>query len=134
MKKEKQEEKKELISCADKKCPFHGEIKVRGREYKGTVLKKFPKRVVIEFQKTIYIRKFERYANRKTRLHAWLPACLSEEIKVGDYIKVGECRPLSKIIHFVVIKKLNSDLQFQDRQKSENVKISEVKKISGEEK
>ena len=31
---------------------------------------------------------------------------MANEINVGDYIKVVECRPLSKIIHFVVIEKV----------------------------
>jgi len=31
---------------------------------------------------------------------------MEKEINLGDLIKVQECRPLSKIIHFVVIKKL----------------------------
>ena len=31
---------------------------------------------------------------------------MENEIKVGDLIRVHECRPLSKIIHFVVVKKL----------------------------
>ncbi len=29
--------------------------------------------------------------------------------KAGDLIKVQECRPLSKIIHFVVLGKVNQD-------------------------
>ncbi|MBU1129409.1 MAG: 30S ribosomal protein S17, partial [Nanoarchaeota archaeon] len=30
------------------------------------------------------------------------------EINIGDLIKVQECRPLSKIIHFMVIEKIKS--------------------------
>ena len=82
-------------------------INLRGRSFKGTVIKKFPKRVVIEFPRTLYIKKYERYLKRKTKLHAWLPQDLSEKINLGDYIEIKECRPLSKIIHFVVIKKIN---------------------------
>jgi len=70
------------------------------------VEKKFPRRVVIEFERMIYVRKYERYAKEKTRIHARLPDCMKEEVNVGDIIKVQECRPLSKIIHFVVIKKI----------------------------
>jgi len=30
------------------------------------------------------------------------------DVNVGDYIRIRECRPLSKIIHFVVIEKVKS--------------------------
>ncbi len=98
----------EKISCADKQCPFHGNLKVRGRSFKGFVVRKFDRRVAIEFERIVYIRKYERYMKKKTRIHARLPDCLKREIEIGDYIEVKECRPLSKIIHFVVIKKIKS--------------------------
>lgn len=74
----------------------------RGRVFQGFVTKKFAKRVVIEFERTIYIKKYERFAKDKTRLHARVPEGL--DVSVGDYVKVQECRPLSKIIHFVVLE------------------------------
>jgi small subunit ribosomal protein S17 len=84
------------------------EIRVgtRGRVFEGIITKKFPKRIVIEFERMIYVRKYERYAKLKTKIHARVPAIMENEIKVGDLIRVHECRPLSKIIHFVVVKKL----------------------------
>ncbi|MEK6906389.1 MAG: 30S ribosomal protein S17 [Nanoarchaeota archaeon] len=90
----------------DKECHIHGTLRVRGRIFEGKVIKKFPKRVVIEFERMIYIRKYERYAKSKTRIHARLPICMTDKINVGDLIKVQECRPLSKIIHSVVIEKI----------------------------
>ena len=105
-KKAKQEEKSN-ISCADKLCPFHGQLSLRGRTFRGKVIRKFPKRVVIEFERTVYIEKYERFSKRRTRLHARLPECLSNEINLGDYAEIKECRPLSKIIHFVAVKKIN---------------------------
>jgi small subunit ribosomal protein S17 len=77
-------------------------ISVRGRIFQGTVVKKFEKRIVIEFERTIKVRKYERFAKKKTRLHARVPEGLS--VNVGDYVKIGECRPLSKIINFVVVE------------------------------
>ena len=99
--------------CADKDCPKHGNLKVRGRVFEGKVIKKFHKRVVIEFERMTYVRKYERYAKSKTKLHARLPVCMEKEINLGDSIKIQECRPLSKIIHFVVIKKIKSTLREQ---------------------
>jgi len=84
-------------------------VSLRGRSFKGRVIKKFPKRVVIEFERTIYIKKYERYSKRKTKLHARVPDSMSQDIGVGDYIEVRECRPISKIVHFVVVGKIGED-------------------------
>jgi small subunit ribosomal protein S17 len=96
----------ETATCSDITCPFHGTLSLRGRVFRGEVIRKFAKRVVIEFERTIYIRKYERYAKSKTKLHARLPQCLYDSINVGDYIEINECRPLSKIISFVATKKI----------------------------
>lgn len=84
-------------------------ISTRGRTFDGTVVKKFSKRVVIEFERTVYVYKYERFYKKKTRLHARLPDSLEKEINVGDYVRVRECRPLSKIIHSIVIGKVNPE-------------------------
>ena len=84
-------------------------ISTRGRTFEGLVVKKFPKRVVIEFERTVYVYKYERFFKKKTRLHARLPDSLANEINVGDYIQIKECRPLSKIIHFMVIGKISKE-------------------------
>ena len=100
---------KMAIQCNDFACPRHGSISLRGRSFYGDVIKKFSKRVVIEFERTILVKKYERYAKRKTKLHARLPDCMFEEINIGDYIEIKECRPISKIIHFVVVGKVSKD-------------------------
>ena len=87
---------------------IHGGLKVRGRIFEGRVTKKFPTRITIEFERMIYVKKYERYLRSKTKVHAHLSKCMSNEINVGDLIQIQECRPLSKIIHFVVIKKLKN--------------------------
>ncbi len=88
-----------------------GAVRTRGRTFSGFVIKKFPKRVVIEFERTVYIPKYERFYKKKTRIHARLPESFKKDINVGDYIQVQECRPLSKIIHHLVIKKIRSPNQ-----------------------
>ncbi len=85
-------------------------IKTRGRVFEGIVAKKFPKRVVIEFERIAYVQKYERFYKKKTRIHARLLDYIEKEINVGDLIKVQECRPLSKIIHHLVIAKVKSGL------------------------
>ncbi len=92
--------------CNDKKCPIHGNLKTRGKIFEGLVIKKFPTRVTIQLERPIYIKKYERYARSRIKLHARLPACMAQEINIGNHIKIRECRPLSKIINFVVIEKI----------------------------
>ena len=79
-------------------------VGTRGRIFEGRITKKFPTRVVVEFERTIYVHKYERYYKKKTRLHARLPNNVSAE--VGDLVRIQECRPLSKIIHFIVLERL----------------------------
>jgi len=93
--------------CKDKNCPFHGKLSVRGRQFKGTVKKIVGKRAVIEWERYIYHPKYERYSKSKSRIHAHIPSCL--DVKQEEYILAQECRPLSKIIHFVIIKILKEE-------------------------
>jgi len=55
------------------------------------------------------VRKYERYAKSKTKIHARLPICMENEINIGDNVVIQECRPLSKMIHFVVIGKVKEE-------------------------
>lgn len=103
---EKQEDK--TSKCDDKQCPEHGSLAARGRIFEGNVTKKFPKRIVIEFERTVFVKKYERYIKTKTKLHARLPKCKQEIVNVGDYVEIQECRPLSKIIHFVYLKTIRT--------------------------
>jgi small subunit ribosomal protein S17 len=98
--------KKEAIT------PEHGSkqravvVGTRGRTFEGFVTKKFPTRVVVEFERTVYVRKYQRFYKKKTRLHA--RTLEGMHVDIGDYIRVHECRPLSKIICFVVVEKIRA--------------------------
>ncbi len=81
-------------------------VSTRGRFFEGFVVKKFSNRVVIEYERTIYAHKYERFYKKKSRIHARLPGNL--DINLGDYVRVQQCRPLSKIIHHMVIAKIRS--------------------------
>jgi small subunit ribosomal protein S17 len=111
MKKTKMEKAKEtpelvVAECKDKDCHIHGNLKTRGKTFEGVVIRKFHKRITIAFERMIYIKKYERYAKSRTKVHARLPVCMEKEINIGDLVQIKECRPLSKIIHFVVFKKI----------------------------
>lgn len=100
------EKKKSNEVCNDKRCHEHGSLSVRGRTFKGYVKRIVGSRAVIEWERIIYYSKYERYGKAKGRMHSHIPQCLLNTIKVGDYVKIGECRPLSKIVHSVVLEVL----------------------------
>jgi small subunit ribosomal protein S17 len=92
-------------SCDDIKCPFHGELPVRGKIFIGTVVNdKAPKTVIVRWEYTRYNTKYEIYERRHSRVLAYCPLCI--DAKKGDTVKISECRPLSKTKSFVVIEKV----------------------------
>jgi len=67
-------------------------------------VKILPGRLAIEFERVLYISKYERYEKRKSKMHARIPKELEGQISVGDRVQIAECRPLSKIMHAIVTK------------------------------
>ncbi|MFH7903049.1 MAG: 30S ribosomal protein S17 [Candidatus Aenigmatarchaeota archaeon] len=90
--------------CNEKKCPWHGEIRIHGFLFEGKVIKFKHKIAKIEMYRYVYIPKYERYEKRRSTIKAYVPECLSE-IKEGDVVIIGETRPLSKTVNFVVLGK-----------------------------
>lgn len=91
--------------CADAWCPFHGTLPVRGVVLEGTVASdNMARTVVIQREYLRFVRKFERYERRRTRMAAHNPPCIGA--RAGDRVVVAECRPLSKTKKFVVVRKL----------------------------
>lgn len=91
--------------CLDENCPFHGTLSVRGRILEGTVTSdKMPKTVTVELEYMRKVAKYERYERRTSKLHAHNPSCINA--RVGDKVRVMECRRLSKTKSFVVVQKL----------------------------
>ncbi|MCK4614122.1 MAG: 30S ribosomal protein S17 [Thermoplasmata archaeon] len=90
-------------TCTDPHCPFHGTLAVRGIKLEGKVVStKMQDTIVIERERRVYNRKYERYEKRRSRKHAHLPPCI--EKKVEDHVVIMECRPLSKAVSFVVVE------------------------------
>lgn len=90
-------------SCSDKSCPFHGSLRLRGRQFVGKVIStKAQKTAVVVWQRLCYIPKYERYERKRTRLQVHVPGCLS--VSDGDVVKIAECRPISKTKNFSVIE------------------------------
>jgi small subunit ribosomal protein S17 len=89
--------------CNDPNCPFHGSLPVRGQILEGIVTNdKAERTITVERSFYKFIRKYERYEKRKSRIKAHKPDCI--ELQVGDAVKIAECRPLSKTKHFVVVE------------------------------
>jgi small subunit ribosomal protein S17 len=102
---EKEKKKKEAAVVLPKKegvKKVAKAIAARGRTFQGVVIRKFPTRVTIELERTVYLPKYERFFKKKTKIHAHLPKEI--DVNEGDLIKVKECRPLSKMIHHIVIE------------------------------
>ncbi len=94
--------------CQDAKCPFHGRLKVRGKIIDGVVASdKMQKTVVVATDYLYYQKKYRRYEKRTGRYHAHNPDCIGAH--TGDRVRIAECRPLSKMVSFVVIEKMGDE-------------------------
>ncbi|CAI5488725.1 unnamed protein product [Closterium sp. Naga37s-1] len=87
----------------DKKCPFTGNVSIRGRILAGTVLStKMNRTITIRRDYLHFVRKYQRYEKRHSNLSAHVSPCF--RVKEGDQVIVGQCRPLSKTVRFNVLK------------------------------
>lgn len=92
-------------ACADPKCPFHGNLKVHGRMFVGSIVSdRMTKTVSVAWERRVYVPKYERYEKKISKVKAHAPECFG--IRKGDVVKIMQCRPLSKTKHFVVIEKV----------------------------
>ncbi|MDD5133382.1 MAG: 30S ribosomal protein S17 [Candidatus Nanoarchaeia archaeon] len=90
--------------CNDVNCAFHGTISLRGRLFTGKVIKKnVNKTVTVEWPRVFFLKKYDRYEKKRTRIKAHNPDCINAEI--GDIVKIAECRPIAKAKNFIVIEK-----------------------------
>lgn len=88
----------------DHKCPFTGDVNVRGRLFKGTVHKmKADKTIVVIMNYLFYDKKYKRYARRNTKINSHLSPCFNGLVHLGDTVVCGETKPLSKTKHSVVV-------------------------------
>lgn len=83
-------------------------IKTRGRTFKGEVVSsKAQKTVTVEWNRRVFVKKYERYQNKKSKVKAHNP----EEIgaKEGDTVIIKECRPISKTKKFIVTEVMKEE-------------------------
>ncbi len=105
----KKEVKKEVkpkvqkIVCNDINCAIHGTLAARGRVFVGKVISdRMEKTITVEWPRRVLLPKYERYEKRRSRVKAHNPKCINA--KIGQKVKIAECRPLSKTKTFVVME------------------------------
>lgn len=78
-------------------------LSTRGRKFTGTVISdKMTKTVTVEWERRKFIKKYERYEKRRTRIKAHNPEDIDAE--KGDVVVIEETRPISKTKNFIVTK------------------------------
>ncbi|XP_019874807.1 40S ribosomal protein S11 isoform X1 [Aethina tumida] len=88
----------------DKKCPFTGNVSIRGRILTAVVQKmKMQRTIVVRRDYLHYIRKYNRFEKRHRNMSVHLSPCF-RDVEIGDVVTIGECRPLSKTVRFNVLK------------------------------
>ena len=91
--------------CSDSKCYKHGIIRVRGARTSGKVVSAKAKHtVIIEKNITKFLSKYKRWAKEHSRIAAHNPPCISA--KVGDMVRIGETRKLSRTKAWTVLEVL----------------------------
>ena len=104
--------------CDDDNCPFHGRLKCRGRTFVGTIISaKMQKTATVSWERRHFLKKYERYEKRKSKVKAHNPACINAHD--GDIVKIMECRPLSKTKNFVIVEVLGKEKGFKERMEAE---------------
>ena len=113
-------------TCEDANCAFHGNVKVRGKSFVGTVVKSLmQKTAVVTWERRRYVPKYERYEKTNTKIKVHNPGCIAAE--KGDKVRIIETRPLSKTKHFVIIEKMGTDLVFHQKEDAKD-EIEKTKK------
>merc|ERR1712047_225545 len=88
----------------DKKCPFTGNVSIRGRILTGIVKSmKMNRTIVLRRDYLHFVKKYQRYEKRHKTLSAHMSPCF-RDVQMGDLVTVGQCRPLSKTVRFNVLK------------------------------
>ncbi len=91
--------------CTDRNCPFHGEVRVRGRQFVGKVISdKMTKTVTVQWERRKYWPKYERTEMLLSSVKAHNPACINA--KTNQVVRIMETRPLSKTKNFTVVQVL----------------------------
>ena len=93
----------------DKKCPFTSNVSIRGQILKGIVIStKMQRTIVVRRDYLHYIPKYNRYEKRHRNIPVHCSPAFS--VKEGDIVVIGQCRPLTKTVHFNVLKVIPNEV------------------------
>jgi len=88
----------------DKKCPFTGDVSIRGKILKGIVKSagKMTNTITVRRDYLHYIKKYNRYEKRHKMVSAHCSPAF--DVRQGDEVVLGQCRPIAKTVIFNVVK------------------------------
>jgi small subunit ribosomal protein S11e len=87
----------------DKKCPFTGNVSIRGRILKGMCISnKMKNTVILRRDYLHYVSKYNRFEKRHKNVAAHCSPCF--RVNEGDIVTVGQCRPVSKTVRYNVLR------------------------------
>merc|ERR1711934_981933 len=103
----------------DKKCPFTGDVSIRGKILKGIVKSagKMTNPITVRRDYLHYITKYNRYEKRHKMVTAHCSPAF--DARAGDEVVLGQCRPLAKTVIFNVVQ-LNEKVSRSGSMKSAN--------------
>ena len=88
----------------DKKCPFTGNVSIRGRIIRAQVAShKMKNTLIIKRNYLHWVAKYQRYMKRHKNFAVHVSPAF-ERIRNGDDVIVGQCRPLSKTVRYNVLE------------------------------
>lgn len=101
----------------DKKCPFTGNVNVRGRIFKGKVIKmKAEKTIVVRVDYLFFDTKYKRFARRNSKFNVHLSPCFHGLVNINDIVVCGETRRISKT-------KSSTVIAVENEEQKKNVKV-----------
>ena len=98
----------EQVKAAEKATASASSVSTRGKQFEGTVVSaKAAKTVSVAWERRRYVKKYERYERRRSKVAAHVPEEM--DVKEGDKVRIMETRPISKTKHFVVTQVLEDE-------------------------
>lgn len=108
-------------------------VRTRGRTFTGIVVEdRMQKTATVEWQRSRFIPKYERFETLTTKVKAHNPESI--DAKKGDIVRIQECRPLSKTKQFMIVEKVGREELFvaKEQLREESRVKQEPKKESSE--
>jgi small subunit ribosomal protein S17 len=125
------------MECKDRNCPIHGTLSTRGTQLEGKVVSdKMQGTAIVQRDRMIKVKKFDRYRRSRSRIPAHNPPCMA--VKTGDIVRIMECRKLAKTVSFVIIGKVQAqngedakeEAQEAKAQQKSETKVTPLKKAA----